>query len=348
MVTWAIMLALVAGIAASVLAGARFDEAKRTFMSLDDAVFLRGFWCLIVALVHVPKAYRNPVQDAVGSLAFVGVTFFFMTSAFGLKVSLARKPGYMRRFWRERLPAILVPALLAKAVAVAAKLATGRAVTLSSLVEINDWVKILLGGYVAFWIVYGLLPRWIRPGRWQDAALCAAALAYSLTARASAFGLKLGWVVEPLGFAAGIVAANHADAIADWTRRRWPGKAALLALLSGALGAAYLKFKAVPLAGDYLLRIALGAAITALIFQAIARLRVGNRLNRFLGGLSYEVFLLHRTVFNLAAALAKGGPKPDSGAFIAASLAVTIALAWGVKKLSDALVGAIRRGTIGA
>lgn len=333
-----IMLLLALGIMASVLVGAKRDDGKDSFMSIDDAMFLRGFWCLIVVMVHVPKAYQNRIQDMLGSFAFVGVTFFFMTSAYGLKVSLARKPGYMARFWRRRLPAILVPALIANALSVLVKALTGGAVTPLSLINVNDWVKVLLGHYVLFWVIYGLLPRWLGQGRWQDVSMCLAVAALSLVERLTPLSVNLGWVVEPLGFAYGIIAANYADAIRCWTHERWLGKAAALGALSAALGVAYLKYKPVPVLGDYLLKIALGMAITAFVFQLIARIRVGNRVNRFLGGISYEVYLLHRPAFALVAAIAAGGMKLGSGAFIALALAITIVLAFGLKKLCDAML----------
>ena len=115
MMTYALMGLLLAGLVGICLTGARYDVGKTGFMSLEDTNFLRGMWSIIVVLVHIPAAYQNPVQDMLGSFAYIGVTFFFMTSAFGLKYSMAHKKGYMESFWRKRLPPVLVPALLVQA-----------------------------------------------------------------------------------------------------------------------------------------------------------------------------------------------------------------------------------------
>ena len=63
MLTYALMFALVIFIAVSTLYGIRFDKEKDSFMSINDSNFLRGFWCIIVVLVHIPVVYQNSIQD---------------------------------------------------------------------------------------------------------------------------------------------------------------------------------------------------------------------------------------------------------------------------------------------
>ena len=79
MMTYLFMGLLVAAMALLFLWGLKKDPNKDSFMSMEDTSFLRGFWCIIVVLVHVPAAYQNTIQDAMGSFAYIGVTFFFMT-----------------------------------------------------------------------------------------------------------------------------------------------------------------------------------------------------------------------------------------------------------------------------
>lgn len=61
-----------------------------SFFNLTNTTAMRGFWCIIVILVHIPAVYQNRIQDLMGSFAYIGVTFFFMTSAYGLKVGAKR------------------------------------------------------------------------------------------------------------------------------------------------------------------------------------------------------------------------------------------------------------------
>ena len=166
MLTYALMLALIIFITVSTLYGIRFDKDKDSFMSIDDSNFLRGFWCIIVVLVHIPVTYQNRIQDMIGSFAYIGVTFFFITSAYGLKYSMMHKEGYMEHFWRRRLPAILIPALIANAFAVTLhgiEIEFDK-ISFISFLNINNWVKVLLLYYIAFWIIYHIAPKFIGGG----------------------------------------------------------------------------------------------------------------------------------------------------------------------------------------
>ena len=159
MLTYVLMGILVLALTATTLWGVKYEPNKNSFMSISDTTFLRGFWCIIVVLVHEPVAYQNRIQDMLGSFAYIGVTFFFMTSAYGLKYSLEHKKGYIDRFWRRRLPPILIPALIASILSCCVKLCSGKRITLVSVININAWVKVLLVCYVLFWIVYYLIPK---------------------------------------------------------------------------------------------------------------------------------------------------------------------------------------------
>ena len=63
MLTYALMGILVLWLALSTLWGIKYDPDKNSFMSIGDTLFLRGFWCIIVVLVHVPADYHNRIQD---------------------------------------------------------------------------------------------------------------------------------------------------------------------------------------------------------------------------------------------------------------------------------------------
>lgn len=82
------------------------------FFNLTNTTAMRGFWCIIVILVHIPAVYQNRIQDLMGSFAYIGVTFFFMTSAYGLKVGAKKNPDSTKVFWRRRLPKLLMACAL--------------------------------------------------------------------------------------------------------------------------------------------------------------------------------------------------------------------------------------------
>lgn len=84
-------------------------NANDNFFDINNSKAIRGFWCLVVILVHIPQDYQNKIQDMIGSFAYIGVTFFFMTSAYGLSIAADKKPDSISRFWRTRLPKLIIP-----------------------------------------------------------------------------------------------------------------------------------------------------------------------------------------------------------------------------------------------
>ena len=134
--------------------GLRKRTEEDTYFGVDDTNVLKGLWCIIIVLVHVPDAYQNRIQDLIGSFAYIGVTFFFMTSAYGLIYGIEHKENYLHNFWRKRLPKLLIPAFLINVLSVLnSTLLGGNDFNPLSLIYINKWVLVLLLFYFAFWIV---------------------------------------------------------------------------------------------------------------------------------------------------------------------------------------------------
>ena len=151
--TTVLMLLMLAIYATVAIFGVKYSTEKMNFFDLKDTTALKGIFCIIVVLVHVPAEYQNPIQDAIGSFAYIGVTFFFMTSSFGLMYSMEHKEGYKKRFWQNRLSSLLIPALLCNVVYILVKVLGDEQITFWNVININAWVKVLLLYYLIFWIV---------------------------------------------------------------------------------------------------------------------------------------------------------------------------------------------------
>lgn len=78
------------------------------------------------------------------------------------------------------------------------------------------------------------------------------------------------------------------------------------------IGFLYLKCKGVPFFGDYLLKILLGMALVMLMLVVDSLLSLGSRLNAILGSISYEVYLVHGTVFSLVSEITGGSRRGHS------------------------------------
>lgn len=317
-----LVLALIAAVG---VGGARRHPAREDFFSKEESNALRGFWCLVIILVHVPVAYQNPIQDAVGSFAYIGVTFFFMTSAYGLSLGLAsRGVRALDGFWIRRLPKILVPCLLVNVLKLVESYAFGSPDSILTLLRVDNWVVWLLLCYLAFWATNKFLP--VDKARKDLLTVGCVALLSVVGYVAGDLSPIYRWPTEIWGFAWGILLSRNKDHLCDALRCRPVASLALTTAATVLIGFLYLKCKGVPFFGDYLLKILLGMALVKLMLVVDSLLSLGSRLNAILGSISYEVYLVHGTVFSLVSEITGGGLS--SGPFIAFSVAGTVLVAW--------------------
>lgn len=67
--TYAIMGLVLLFMAFILIYKAKLTKDTSHFFNLTNTTAMRGFWCIIVILVHIPAVYQNRIQDLMGSLA---------------------------------------------------------------------------------------------------------------------------------------------------------------------------------------------------------------------------------------------------------------------------------------
>ena len=168
-----------------------------------------------------------------------------------------------------------------------------------------------------------------------DVFICLIVVTFSLVDKLTPVKLTLIWPTESWGFAYGIILANCFSILKSWMKKRWAGKCVILFMVSGLLGTAYLKWKNAIFLGDYCLKIALAMAVLLLLLQITRNLKIGNRVLIFLGTVSYEVYLLHHSVFDL---LANIFVINNSGVFVVSAVVLTVLIAVFIKLCSRFIV----------
>ena len=322
-----------------VLPKATFLEENESFFDLKSTTAIRAVCCIVVILVHVQPMHQNKIQDMIGSFGFVAVTFFFMTSAFGLKVSYIKNPEGIKYFWRRRLPGILIPVFLTNLIGCVITAVNGKKLGLLSFIAVDLWIVWLLICYLFFWIFYS-----IKSIKHKDILIAIAITAFSLIVFFLGDRIPVTtWVTEIYGFVWGLALADHKESFRKKSLDGWLWKGAALLILSGLSGIAYLRFKQVFFCGNYLLKIVLGIIILLLVLHLLTRIKIGNKLSAFVGAVSFEVFLLHGKAFDIVEMI---DPGMNSGVFIALSILITIVLAFAVHEISKRLVGRIRKALV--
>ena len=341
MITYAIMAFIMLFLAFELFYKSEYRTDAAHLFDKQNSNAMRGFWCLIVILVHIPASYQNRIQDMLGSFAYIGVTFFFMTSAYGLKLGIKKDPDSIRYFWGKRLPKLLIPMFLVNIVSLIFRVIEGSGISLGILININGWVQWLFVCYLIFWTVnrFVTFDRF-RTGGYADIIVCVLIIAFSVAIyvlRSYISGTT--WCPEVFGFVWGIVFFHIKNRFAEWMGKKWFLKCIALCVIAGMVGVVYLKLKPMIFFGDYILKILLGVLIIAFMLAVNSHVAIGNKVSLFLGSISYEVYLLHGIVFGLIAFFT---PEISSGVFIGLSIVITAGVAGAVRVLAIRIVKVVK------
>lgn len=322
-----ITLAILAAYAFIAVFGTSYTKDSTQFFNKDYTTVIKGLCCIIVILVHIPNEYGNTIQNAAGSFGYICVTLFFMISAYGLTWSVKNKVGYLDNFFRKRVVALLIP----YAIVCLLKFICG----FKTFYGGTNFVFVIFFFYIIFYLSHKYIDK-----KYRDIVICAFVVLYSLTGQIANdfFGLEniiLKWQTEALGFTYGIILANIIETFKEKAENRYKIKVGVLATLSGILGIAYLKYKVVLFAGDYLLRIVLGITLITLLLTFTVHFKIGNTITRYLGKISYEVFLLHGFVMSMFSIM---DIKVSSGVYIFLIISGTLIISAIMNKIDTLII----------
>ena len=307
-------------------------NGSKEIFSLDETNAMRGLWCLIVVLVHIPAAYQNRLQDMLGSFAYIGVSFFFMTSGFGLMLGIEKNGfGKMTGFWKRRLPKLLIPMVIMNLLTMAVTFVETGKMDWIQLIRITGYVRQLLLFYLVFWSGCQFAYKYITPA-YRKCFLYGEVLILILILYAASFLLSMPlWPVESVGFLLGMLLAQHRKRVGGLFERKWMLKCVVACVCSAIVGLVYIKIKHIDFIGDYIVRILLNICIQLFVLCVNNRVSVVTALTRFLGKISYEIYLLHGVVFSFLIML-----PVDFGSwpFIILSLMLTVLLSAVVEGIS--------------
>ena len=310
------------------------------FFSKDYTTVLKGLCCLIVIFVHIKPERGNTLQDAIGSFAYVAVTFFFLVSAYGMLAGVEKSRNYLKNFWRNRLISLLTPCLLINIIGYLLSVLIKEHSDLKILYRIDSYVVVLLQWCVWFYVVELCRVRWFPQRKTLTDWILMSGVIVSSLDLYFFVSVDAGWCFERMGLVWGVLLYRNFDKVVSWMDKSRLIKVIILTIIGGIIGVSYLKFKMVYFWGAYLLKIILGFSLLLLLFTATSDRKFGNNISNWFGDISYEVYLSHMMVLGIMTLIIP--IYINSGAFIFVSIIATLALSTGVHAIGKPIVKRLR------
>ncbi len=325
-------------IGAFVIYKVQFQEAETVF-DIDRTLALDFIFSIVIIFVHIPEQYQNCLSDFVGSFAYIGVSFFCMKAAYGVKYSYDNKENYLKKFWNVRLKKILLPLLVVCIISFIYCFYNSNfnMFCLFYYDNIYGWIRVLLLFYIEFYLVYigtekvgnAILIKY------RDAFLALLIISQSIMDYTLHYNLIKGWNIERIGFVIGIILYNNKATIKKYIVNNWNRKIILFLISTLLFGGLYLKFKESGFVGSYLIRGGLETTFLILIITIILKVKFQNRLIKIGGGIAYNIYVCHPLVFIILCGVCR---KITSGAFIGCTIVLTAILSYIISLIQRKLV----------
>ena len=254
---------------------------------------IKFLFAIIIIFVHIPQLYGNRLQDMIGSFAFIGVSFFDLSSAYGLKYLSEHKHSYLDTFWKKRIFEIVIP-LFCIAILYALYEVVFRSgeILFIKYKNIYGWILVLFEFYILFWVIYRLSNKYKWLYKYKDYLICVITFILSVTDFFFNINIIKGWSLERLGFIMGILLYNKKDKIEDWAGKKTFKKIVVLLVSSIFAGIVYLITKNMYLI-SYFTKAILEFIFLFLIVLWTSKYSTSNCM--MLSGGGYIIWVIHFT-----------------------------------------------------
>lgn len=335
---------------------AKPKELYDNYMSLDNIQNIRGILAILIVIHHFSGMLEvQTVFSAFNHIGYLVVAVFLFISGYGLAYGIKYKPGYLKgaRFLYTRIPKLIIPYWLTVVLYAVGFFISdmlydnGKSASLKDIlvsfvsyknIIVTSWyIFELIILYFVFFVVFKIKNRRIAVfSLFCAVGICAIIFYFS-------YEFTSVWYRSIFAFPLGVVYSLYQDKIeALFSRKIMLSYCAVFVLFAFLLLSKYL---CIVLNLKYLQVIfdIMSSGIFALMLILLFRkIRLGNRVLYFLGGISYEIYLVHYLVVNFVYHYYFVG-QVDIVLYFAISLGLTVLIAWILNGFDKYLIGLYTR-----
>lgn len=323
------------------------NAINEDFLSINNCNAMRGFFALTPLIVHIANTMSySKVMNWWTLYGASVVCGFFVFAGYGLMKQYIARDNYKKGFLVKRIPRIIIPYI-----AVTILFWVGDFWFFGFLYPISGVINAILCGepIVAFsWFIIHLILFYIWffilmniCGKHYNLMIVGAIFYYAVTSfifYKQGFGAH--WYETSIGLAIGMALAIYEKSLISLLKKRYWLVFSMLLVITVIV----YKF-GIPVIydlfpNDFLIKNTVDFTMICLcIILWMAKFEIGNPVNRFLGSISLEIYLLHGFVILMF----KNGRYSMTNNFLFAILVpvITIIMAYIMKKCMDLILGLI-------
>lgn len=266
-------------------------------LSYESTTVIKGICSLEIMIGHIGLELSNelilyPFRKA--GVLIVGM--FFFLSGYGLMYSLKNKNNYLKQFIKKRLLIILLPVGLVCTISLVVHLILARNGTINFsdifmqvVSSINWFVWEIIVYYLLFYLLFKKFSITIAQRMILLITIFLIFLCYIC-------GMENPWYGSNLCFPLGILIANNQELFEKWSKKNKFIKTTFLICL---LFISIVLFYILPdhnIIGSIIGRNIAAVCFTIFVIIILFKIKIGNKLTKYLGSISFEIFLIHPLV----------------------------------------------------
>lgn len=288
-------------------------EFYSDYMSVNNVQNIRGILAILIVIHH----FSGMISDTTAFLVFTHIGYlvvalFLFISGYGLAYGVKNKPGYVKgaKFLYTRIPKLVIPYWIAVVLyAVGYFLANliyqdGQTVSVKNVLLSFVSYKNIVG---SSWYIFELIILYVIffvafKFKNQKASITSLFVAVAVCAIVFYFcdDFSNVWYRSIMAFPLGVVYSLKQDRIEAFFRKKTVLKYALtIVILIVLMGAKYIcviiEYESLQVVFDILT----SAFFALVVILLLRKTKLSNKVLSFLGGISYEIYLIHFLILNL-------------------------------------------------